>query len=64
MATFVICEKCKECIEYKPETKYEGGTSYTTLVCPKCGHVKSTSVNHIHYGNDGLRWDNTHRKSL
>lgn len=55
MAKFVICEKCKECIEYKPETKYEGGTSYTTLVCPKCGHIKSTSINHIHYGNDGLR---------
>lgn len=55
MAQYVMCEKCKKVIEYKPETKIEGGISYTTLVCPECGHVKKTSTNHIHYGQDGKR---------
>lgn len=53
MAKYTICEKCKKLIEYKPETKYEGGTSYFTLVCPICGHVKKSNVNHVHYGQDG-----------
>lgn len=55
MAKYIICEKCGKLIEYNPEYKYEGGTSYTTLKCPECGHVKQTSTNHIHYGNDGKR---------
>ena len=55
MAEYTVCEKCGELIEYKPETRYEGGMSYTSLVCPKCGYVKKTSSNHIHYGQDGKR---------
>lgn len=55
MAKYTICEGCKKLIEYKPDTKYEGGTSYSTLVCPLCGHTKKTSVNHVHYGQDGRR---------
>lgn len=55
MAQYAICGKCGKLVEYKPETKYEGGMSYTTLVCPLCGYVKKTSVNHIHYGQDGKR---------
>lgn len=55
MAQYTICESCEKLIEYKPETKYEGGTSYITLKCPFCGYVKQTSTNHIHYGNDGKR---------
>lgn len=55
MAKYVICEGCKKLVEYKPETKYEGGMSYTIFTCPECGHVKKTSRNHIHYGNDGLK---------
>lgn len=55
MAEYIICEGCKRLIEYKPETRYEGGTSYTTIVCPECGHVKQTNVSHVHYGNDGKR---------
>lgn len=53
MARFIICEKCKKFVKYDPETVYEGGMSYTTLVCPKCGYVKRNSVNHVHYGQDG-----------
>lgn len=55
MAKFAICEKCKALIEYNPVTRYEGGTSFSTLECPKCGHKKTTSTNHIHYGQDGKR---------
>lgn len=55
MAKYTICEKCKKFIEYKATTKYEGGMSYTTIKCPECGHTKATSVNHIHYGNDGKK---------
>ena len=55
MASYIICENCKKVIEYIPERKYEGGTSYTTLRCPLCGYVKQTTVNHVHYGNDGKR---------
>lgn len=53
MAKYAICAGCKKLIEYKPETKYEGGISYSTLVCPVCGYKKETNINHIHYGNDG-----------
>ena len=53
MASYIICENCKKVIEYMPERKYEGGTSYITLRCPLCGHEKKISVNHVHYGNDG-----------
>lgn len=55
MARYVICDKCKALIEYNPITKYEGGISYTTIKCPECGYEKTTSTNHIHYGNDGKR---------
>lgn len=55
MSTYTICEKCGKLIEYTPETKYEGGTSYTTLKCPLCGHVKESTTNHVHYGLDGKR---------
>ena len=55
MAKYIICDNCKKLIEYIPETKYEGGTSYTTIKCPLCNHVKVTSTSHIHYGLDGKR---------
>lgn len=53
MPKFIICEKCKKLVEYNPTTKYEGGMSYTTFSCSKCGYIKTTNTNHIHYGNDG-----------
>ena len=55
MAKYIICEKCKRLIEYKPIARYEGGTSYTTIKCPECGHEKTTSVNYVHYGEDGKK---------
>lgn len=55
MSRYLICEGCKELVEYNPEIKYEGGTSYTVFKCPKCGYEKKSSINHIHYGNDGKK---------
>lgn len=55
MAKSVICDSCNKLIEYKLEPKYEGGTSYITLKCPLCGHIKCTTINHMHYGNDGIQ---------
>ena len=64
MASYIICENCKKVIEYMPERKYEGGTSYTTLRCPLSGYVKQTTVSHVHYGNDGKRRDNILEENL
>lgn len=54
MAKYAVCEKCGKLYEYNPQTKYEGGTSYSIVTCNHCGHVKTTNKNHVHYGNDGL----------
>lgn len=55
MAQYAICEGCKKLVEYSPEQKYEGGTSYTIFKCPECGYIKKTSMSYIHYGMDGKR---------
>lgn len=55
MTKYIICDNCKQLIEYSPTYKYEGGTSYITMKCPKCGHEKTSSTNHVHYGNDGKK---------
>lgn len=55
MAEFIICERCKNLVEYKSEQKYEGGISYTNFKCPICGYIKKTNVNHVHYGQDGRK---------
>lgn len=52
---YCICDKCKKLIEYKPNITYEGGITYTTIVCPECGYTKTTNTNHVHYGDDGKR---------
>lgn len=54
MTSYIICINCNNLVEYTPETKYEGGTSYVYFKCPKCGHEKKISINHIHYGSDSL----------
>lgn len=55
MAKYVLCKKCKRSIE-KVDTSYtEGGTTYSAYICPHCGHLESTTISHIHYGNDGLK---------
>lgn len=53
MTKLIVCDNCKKVVEYQPETKYERGTLYTTLKCPKCGYTKVTNRSHIHYGDDG-----------
>lgn len=55
MAEFKICEQCNSLVEYKPETQYEGGISYTVFKCPKCNYIKKSNINHIHYGMDGKK---------
>lgn len=54
MAEYIYCKNCNNMVEFKPERKYEGGTSYITFICPKCGHIKEYNVNHRHYGQDGI----------
>lgn len=53
MAKIAFCKACGKTYDYNPETWYEGGTSYTKVVCPHCGNLKTTSINHRHYGDDG-----------
>lgn len=55
MAKYAVCKKCGGLYEYTPKTKYEGGTSYSTITCTNCGYEKTTSTNYIHYGNDGKK---------
>lgn len=55
MSRYIICDNCKELIEYRPDIKYEGGTSYSILKCPLCGHTKETNKSHVHYGLDGKK---------
>lgn len=55
MAEYKVCENCKKVVEYSTETKYEGGTSYRVFECPKCGYIKKSNINHVHYGNDGKK---------
>lgn len=50
---YIVCEKCKKVFEYNPQIKHEGGTTYTTITCSKCGYTKTTNTSHIHYGEDG-----------
>lgn len=53
MAKIAICKECHRAYEYLPTTETTGGITYVSVVCPHCGNVKSSSINHIHYGNDG-----------
>lgn len=55
MAKYKICKKCKKLIEFNPEIRHEGGTTYSIAICPLCGNVETNTINHIHYGNDGKK---------
>lgn len=55
MAKFIICDECKKLIEYKVETEYKYGMTFSKLTCPLCGHVKEVNKSHVHYGEDGKR---------
>lgn len=54
MATYKICKKCKKCVEIKKETQWKSGTEYIEYICPECGYVDKTTINHVHYGNDAI----------
>lgn len=53
MAKYIICEKCKEFVPCEVTTTLRSGMTFRNIVCPKCGHIKESNTNHIHYGNDG-----------
>lgn len=55
MGKRIVCEKCKEVVDYNPEIKHEGHTTYTEFKCPNCGYVKQSTRSHIHYGNDEIK---------
>lgn len=54
MATLKICKGCGKCVEIKKIVKHEFGNEHITYVCPECGHVEETTINHVHYGNDAI----------
>ena len=55
MATYKICKNCNKFIETKKKVRYENGIEYIEYVCPECGYVDSSAINHVHYGNDGIK---------
>lgn len=55
MGKIAVCKNCGELYDYNPRIKYEGGISYTTVTCSKCGYTKTENTNYIHYGNDGIK---------
>ena len=56
MATLKICKKkCNKCVEVKKVTLMELGNEIIGYVCPECSYVDKTTINHVHYGNDGLK---------
>lgn len=48
-----VCPQCNRVVEVVREVKYEGGTTYTEIKCPECGHIVKDTRNHVHYGKDG-----------
>lgn len=55
MATYKICRGCGKCVEVKKTVRHEFGNEIIEYVCPECGYVDKTTINHVHYGNDGIR---------
>jgi transcription elongation factor Elf1 len=54
MAKYAICEKCGKLYEVNPVSEVKAGNLIETTTCENCGHQKTTSRSHIHYGNDSL----------
>ena len=52
MATIKICKGCNKCVEVKKVTQYEFGVEIIKFICPECGYVDKSTINHVHYGND------------
>lgn len=55
MATYKICKKCNEFVEYKQVVKHEFGNDIIEYKCPKCGYIDKTTVSRVHYGNDAIK---------
>lgn len=55
MATFKVCKKCNKVVEVKKIVRHEFGNEYIEYVCPTCGYIDKTTINHVHYGNDALK---------
>lgn len=52
MAEYKICKKCGKFVEIKKEIRHEFGNEFIEIKCPECGYVESTTISHVHYGND------------
>lgn len=55
MALYKICKGCNKCVEIKKVVRHEAGNEHIEYICPECGHVDKTTINHVHYGNDALK---------
>lgn len=55
MATFKYCKKCGKVTERIKTNLYSGGISTFSYICPICQNIEQKSINHIHYGNDGIK---------
>lgn len=55
MATYKICRGCGKCVEVKKTVRHDFGNEIIEYVCPECGYVDKTTINHVHYGNDAIK---------
>ena len=55
MATYKVCKKCNQVAEMIKKIEHEGGYENIYYICSKCGYVDKSSINHVHYGNDGIK---------
>lgn len=55
MAIYKICNNCNKFVEIKKKTWYDFGNEHIEYVCPECGHIDKTTINHVHYGNDAYK---------
>lgn len=53
--TFKYCKKCGKVTEMVKIIEYSGGIETTNYVCSNCKNIKQDSINHVHYGNDGMK---------
>jgi DNA polymerase III alpha subunit (gram-positive type) len=54
MATYQLCDNCKELVEMIKSTTINHGNCTVDTTCPKCGNTKKETRGFIHYGKDSL----------